>query len=105
MSQSKSKIQNALKKSKSGRNAIFRHHRFTDAQFGASLNAILESVDLGEGENGAVDKISSHPTDGLMEMDENSVSDSCESESAMIVECVWLQLDNLLDLFICFVIK
>ena len=88
-----------MKKSKSGRNAIFRHHRFADADFGASLNAILEGVDLegggGGGGGGAAAAVGtvvgstiSHPTDGLMmEMDDNSVSDSCESEAAMIVEC------------------
>ena len=45
VSLSNTKIQTALRKSKSGRNAIFRIHRYHDQQFGASLTKILEEVD------------------------------------------------------------
>lgn len=44
VSLSKTKIQTALRKSKSSRNAIFRIHRFADEQFGMEMNSIFDSV-------------------------------------------------------------
>jgi len=109
VSLSRTKVQTALRKSKAGRNAIFRIHRFADATFGASVNAILENNNINNNNNNnnnnsnnnnaeslaSADCITDeprhhhHPTDVLMtHSDEESESSSLSpDDSAMIVEC------------------
>jgi len=88
VSLSKTKIQTALRKSKSGRNAIFRIHRFTDEKFGLRVQSILEAVseDIARADyrNPA---LSHHPTDVLMEDDGEEEEEDSPDEGAMIVEC------------------
>jgi len=89
VSLSRTKIQTALRKSKKGRNAIFRTHRFADAEFGARLHAICEETggdDDGDDNEGDISH--GHPTDVLTDIEMKEGDDEEEeTEPAMIVEC------------------
>jgi len=91
VSQSNTKIQTAMRKSKSGRNAIFRIHRFADEQFGQRVNAIFESItedinSMNKASSSSLAGRISHPTDALTPLSDAEMEDS-RDDSAMIVEC------------------